>query len=167
MPDQIATIAPMTVEHATDVLRIYQAGVDTGDATFDTAPPGWTEWDAAHLPRHRFVAFVGDRVAGWVATSPVSDRCVYAGVVEVSIYVSADARGRGVGTQLMASVIESTEADGVWTLQAGIFPENTASLELHKRAGFRVVGRRERIGQHFGRWRDVLLLERRSTTVGQ
>ena len=167
MPDLTATIAPMTIEHATDVLAIYQAGIDTGNATFETTSPAWTEWDAAHLPRHRFVALAGDRVAGWVATSAVSDRCVYAGVLEVSIYISPDARGRGVGAQLMSKVVESTEADGVWTLQAGIFPENTASLELHERAGFRVIGRRERIGQRLGRWRDVLLLERRSTTVGR
>ena len=156
----------MTSVHADSVLAIYQAGLDSGNASFETVAPDWPKWDAAHLQAHRFVALDSAGVLGWVAVSAVSDRCVYAGVVEESVYVSADARGRGVGACLLAALIDSTEAAGIWTLQAGIFPENVASLALHARAGFRVVGTRERVGQHFGRWRDVVLLERRSKVVG-
>lgn len=152
--------------HGPSVLAIYQAGLDSGDASFETSVPDWPTWNAAHLESHRFVALDDTGVVGWVATSATSDRCAYAGVVEESIYVLPAGRGRGVGTRLMNALIASTEAAGVWTLQAGVFPENTASLALHARAGFRVVGTRERVGQHFGRWRDVVMLERRSEVVG-
>jgi len=160
------TIVPMTAEHADAVLAIYQAGIDTGNATFETSAPDWTHFDKAKLPDHRFVAIGDDgAVLGWVAVSAVSDRCVYAGVVEHSVYVATEARGRGVGTALLDALIESTEAAGVWTIQSGIFPENEASAAAHRRAGFREVGRRERIGQMHGAWRDVVLIERRSTRV--
>jgi phosphinothricin acetyltransferase len=148
------------------VLAIYQLGIDSGDATFATEAPSWAEFDAAHLPAHRFVAVDGDRVLGWAACSPTSRRAVYAGVVEESVYVHPDGQGRGVGRALLNAVIASTEAAGVWTLRAGIFPENTASLALHRKLRFRVIGVTERVGQfRDGRWRDVVLLERRSPVV--
>lgn len=155
-------VVPMTPEHATAVLEIYQIGLDGGQASFETTAPSWEQWDATHLPEHRFVSLDGDLVVGWVAVSPVSDRCVYNGVVEHSVYVHPAARGRGVGRQLLDELIASTEAAGIWTIQSGVFPENTASLRLHEATGFRVVGRRERIAHHHGRWRDVLHVERRS-----
>jgi phosphinothricin acetyltransferase len=158
-------IEPMTERHAAAVLAIYQAGIDEGDATFETQAPDWPEFAAARLPGHRFVASDGAGVLGWVAVSPVSSRCVYAGVVEHSVYVHPEARGRGVGRQLLTALITSTEAAGIWTIQSGIFPENTASVALHHAAGFRTVGIRERLGQHHGRWRDVALLERRSPLI--
>jgi L-amino acid N-acyltransferase YncA len=158
-------IEPMTEAHATAVLAIYQAGIDEGDATFETQAPDWPEFTAARLPGHRYVARTGADVLGWVAVSPVSGRCVYAGVVEHSVYVHPAARGQGVGRQLLDTLITSTEAGGIWTIQSGIFPENTASVALHHAVGFRDVGIRERIGQHHGRWRDVLLLERRSPLI--
>jgi L-amino acid N-acyltransferase YncA len=160
-------IEPMAAAHADAVLRIYQAGLDSGNASFETAAPDWPTWDSGHLPDHRFVA-IGERgaVCGWVAASRTSDRCVYAGVVEESVYVAPDASGAGVGTALLAALITSTETAGIWTIQSGIFPENAASLALHARCGFRVIGTRERIGQHFGCWRDVVFVERRSDRVG-
>ena len=157
----------MTAEHAERVLAIYQAGIAEGDATFETQAPTWEEFDAARLPDHRFVAVSSDAVVGWVAVSPVSRRAAYAGVVEHSVYVDPAARGRGFAKLLMTTLIASTEAAGIWTIQSGIFPENTASLALHEAVGFRIVGRRDRIAQHHGRWRDVLLLERRSPSVGR
>jgi phosphinothricin acetyltransferase len=159
------TSAVMGREHWPDVRRIYEEGIATGDATFETAAPSWEQWDGAHLPAHRFVAVLGGRVIGWVAAVPVSDRCVYSGVVEHSVYVTEVARGQGVGRLLLARLIDSTEAAGIWTIQTGIFPENEASVKLHERLGFRVVGRRERLGKLDGQWRDVLLLERRSPTM--
>ncbi|WP_211360288.1 GNAT family N-acetyltransferase [Actinocorallia herbida] len=151
--------------HAPEVLAIYQVGIEEGDATFETAAPTWPEFDAARLPEHRLVALApDDRVLGWAAVSPVSDRCAYAGVVEHSVYVSPDARGRGVGRALLNALLASTGAAGIWTVQSGIFPENTASLTLHEHAGFRVVGTRERLGHHHGRWRDVVLVEHRTPT---
>jgi L-amino acid N-acyltransferase YncA len=158
-------IEPMTEADAAAVLAIYQAGIDEGDATFETQAPAWPEFTAARLPGHRYVARGGADVLGWVAVSPVSGRCVYAGVVEHSVYVHPAARGQGVGRQLLDTLITSTEAAGIWTIQSGIFPENTASVALHHAVGFRDVGIRERIGQHYGRWRDVLLLERRSPLI--
>jgi phosphinothricin acetyltransferase len=156
----------MRPEHAEQVLAIYQLGIDEGDATFETSAPTWDAFDRSHLPDHRLVALDGDgQVLGWVATVPVSERCVYAGVVEHSVYVHPAARGRGVGRVLLEALIASTEAAGIWTIQSGVFPENAASLALHERAGFRRVGTRERLGRRHGRWRDVLLLERRSPTV--
>jgi L-amino acid N-acyltransferase YncA len=147
------------------VQAIYQAGIDGGDATFETAAPDWAAWDAAHLPGHRLVARHDGRVLGWTALAPVSDRCAYAGVAEDSIYVAPDAQGRGVGRALLAAVVASAERDGIWTVQTGIFPENQASVRLHQACGFRVVGVRERLGRLRGRWRDVLLLERRSPVI--
>ena len=155
----------MTAGDAESVLAIYQAALDGGDASFETAAPDWASFDAGRLPAHRWVAADGARILGWVAVTRVSPRPVYAGVVEHSVYVDAAARGRGVGRALLAKLIASTEAAGIWTIQSGIFPENQASLALHASAGFRVIGTRERIGRHHGRWRDVLLLERRSATI--
>jgi len=155
----------MAEQHSATVLRIYQAGIDTGDATFETTAPDWATFRRDHLAEHSYVALVDARVAGWVSASPVSDRCVYAGVVEGSVYVDPAARGRGIGRVLLQALISSTEAAGVWTIQAGIFAENRASAALHAAAGFRLVGRRERLGKQHGRWRDVLLLERRSPTI--
>ncbi|MFA1540509.1 GNAT family N-acetyltransferase [Actinomadura monticuli] len=160
----------MRPQDADQVLKIYQDGLDTGDASFETTAPTWDEFDAARLDRYRYVAAdpaaaASTDVLGWIAASPVSDRCCYAGVVEHSIYVSPRARGRGVGAALLAAFIAATEADGVWTIQTGIFPENTPSLRLHAKAGFRTVGVRERLGRLHGRWRDVVLLERRSPVV--
>ena len=159
-------IEPMRPEHGAAVLAIYEAGIATGNASFETQAPDWPTWDSKHLPDHRFVALEKDDVRGWVAVSPTSDRRVYAGVVHESIYIAPLARGRGIGMRLMETLIASTEAAGIWTLQSGVFPENEASLKLHARCGFRVIGVRERIGRHGGWWRDVLFLERRSTVTG-
>jgi L-amino acid N-acyltransferase YncA len=158
-------IQPMTAEYSAPVLAIYQSGIDEGNATFETSVPSWEDFSASRLPGHRYVAVSENNVLGWVAASAVSDRCVYAGVVEHSVYVHPEARGRGVGRHLLDALIASTEAAGIWTIQSGIFPENAASAALHKAAGFRVVGFRERIGQHHGRWRDVLFIERRSPAI--
>ena len=148
------------------VRAIYLEGIHTGNATFETAAPDWPHWDKGHLGFARLVARARDAVIGWAALSPYSSRSVYAGVAEVSVYVSQAARGQGVGHRLLARLIEESERHGVWTLQAGIFPENQASLALHLRFGFREVGRREKIGQLKAVWRDVVLLERRSQHVG-
>jgi L-amino acid N-acyltransferase YncA len=171
MPSPAAGVRtePMTGAHATTVLAIYQAGIEEGNATFETRAPDWAVFIAARLPAHRYVAITQGRVAGWVAASATSGRCVYAGVVEHSVYVHPGTRGRGIGRLLLGALIASTEAAGIWTIQSGIFPENTASLALHQAAGFRVVGTRQRIGCHLGRpghpdgwWRDTILIERRS-----
>lgn len=165
MSDAIRLV-PMTGGHAREVLDIYAAGIAGGDATFETEPPSWEAFDGGRLPGHRYVALdAGGTVAGWVACSPVSARAVYAGVVEHSVYVHPAYAGRGIGRALLDALIESTENAGIWTIQSGIFPENTASLALHTRCGFRTIGVRERIGRHHGRWRDVILLERRSPAV--
>jgi L-amino acid N-acyltransferase YncA len=158
-------IEAMADAHAAAVLAIYQAGMDEGNATFETSAPQWDTFCAARLPGHRFVAIAAGGVTGWVAASPVSGRRVYAGVVEHSVYVHPAARGRGTGRALLAALIASTDAAGIWTIQSSVFPENTATLALHRAAGFRVVGIRERIAQHHGRWRDTLLIERRSPVV--
>ena len=155
----------MTSAHAAAVLAIYQAGIEEGNATFETRAPDWAAFTAARLPAHRYVAITRGQVAGWVAASAVSGRCVYAGVVEHSVYVRPADRNRGVGRMLLDTLIASTESAGIWTIQSGIFPENAASLALHQAARFRVVGTRERIGQHHGRWRDVVMIERRSPVV--
>lgn len=147
------------------VRAIYEAGIATGNATFETTAPAWEAWDTAHLPGHRLVAEDGGQVLAWTALAPVSDRCVYAGVAEDSIYVAPEAHGRGIGRALLAAVVASAERDGIWTVQTGIFPENQASVRLHQACGFRVVGVRERLGRLHGRWRDVLLLERRSPRI--
>ncbi len=150
------------------VRAIYLEGIATGNATFEQTAPDWENWDAGHLAGVRFVARSdAAHVLGWATLSGVSSRCVYAGVAEVSLYVAESARGRGVGQMLMARLIADSEAEGIWTLQAGIFPENIASIALHERAGFRIVGTRERLGQMNGRWRDVVLMERRSAVAGQ
>ncbi|MGW9193573.1 N-acetyltransferase family protein [Micromonospora chersina] len=160
------TVRPMTADDADRVLAIYQAGLDGGDASFETTAPTWTAFDAGKLPDHRLVGVdANGTVVGWVAVSPTSNRAVYAGVVEHSVYVDPAAQGRGVARLLLDALIASTDAAGIWTIQSGVFPENAASLALHQRAGFRVIGTRERIGRHHGRWRDVVLLERRSPAI--
>jgi len=146
------------------VEAIYLQGIATGNATFETKSLGWENWNAKHHAHSRLVARGGETVLGWAALSPVSTRRVYAGVAEVSIYIADEARGKGVGRVLLKALIEHSEQNGIWTLQAGIFPENTGSITLHKSCGFREVGRREKIGQLKGVWRDVVLLERRSKT---
>jgi L-amino acid N-acyltransferase YncA len=158
-------LAAMTPEDWEAVRRIYREGIATGNATFETEAPEWERWDASHLRHTRLVARDAGAVVGWAALSPVSARRVYRGVAEVSVYVAQGARGRGAGRMLLEALVAESERQGIWTLQAGIFPENTASLELHRKCGFRVVGRRERIGALGGVWRDVLLLERRSRKV--
>ncbi|MET9915889.1 N-acetyltransferase family protein [Streptomyces sp. NPDC006435] len=161
-----AVVVPLTAEYAEQVLAIYRAGIDEGDATFETDPPTWEAFDAAKPPEHRFAALdESGTVLGWVAASRVSDRCAYAGVVEHSVYVHPAARGRGIASALLKALVDSTERAGIWTIQSGIFPENTASLAVHRRAGFRVIGTRERIGRHRGVWRDVVLVERRSPVI--
>ena len=161
------TIQLLTDAHWPAVRAIYEAGMATGNATFETEAPTWDAWHHGHLPHSRLVA-VNDAgvVLGWAALSPVSGRCVYGGVAEISVYVAADARGQGVGRRLLEALILASEANGIWMLQAGTFAENTASIGLHTQAGFRVVGYRERIGQHHGVWRNTVLMERRSPIVG-
>lgn len=150
-----------------EVRAIYQEGIATGDATFESEPPDWERFDAGRLSEPRLVAEDGiGWVVGWAVLSPVSSRCVYGGVAEVSVYVAETARGRGIGSLLLAELVSRSEAAGLWTLQAGIFPENEATFGLHRKLGFREVGRRVRIGKLAGRWRDTLLLERRSDVVG-
>jgi L-amino acid N-acyltransferase YncA len=161
-----APIRAMTAADWEGVRAAYLEGIATGNATFETVAPEWEQWDAGHRLDCRLVAWDEAGVTGFAALSPVSARKVYAGVAEVSVYVAARARGQGVGAELMRELVKASEAAGIWTLQAGIFPENTASLALHARFGFRVVGKRERIGQRDGRWRDVVLMERRSATIG-
>ena len=160
------TIEPMQPQHWQQVAAIYQEGIATGQATFEMAVPSFEHWDRNHLPIARFIAGHGGNIVGWAALSPVSQRQVYAGVAEVSVYVAAAGRGSGVGRQLLQSLIDESERNGIWTLQAGIFPENAASITLHLACGFREVGRRERIGKMNGQWRDTLLFERRSSRIG-
>jgi L-amino acid N-acyltransferase YncA len=164
MPGEVHT-RDMAPQDWPDVRRVYEQGIATSNATFETEAPEWDAWDRGHLARPRLVATLGDGLVGWCALSPVSSRRVYRGVVEVSTYVGEDARGRGVGRALLTRMIERCERAGIWTLQAGVFPENVASLSLHARCGFRTVGVRERIGRLDGVWRDVVLLERRSDSV--
>jgi L-amino acid N-acyltransferase YncA len=172
-------ILPMPSEVWPSIREIYREGIATGNATFETELPDWEKWDRSHCKDCRLVAFEPFEkdsefliplekltVIGWAALSPVSARHVYRGVAEVSVYVAATARGRGVGKALLEALVRESEAKGIWTLQAGIFPENTASVTLHKSCGFREVGVRNRIGKLENRWRDVVLLERRSTSVG-
>ena len=166
MIEPLVNVEPMTAKHGPAVLRIYAAGILTGNATFETDVPDWASWDATHLSDHRFVSVDPEAgVTGWVALVPVSDRCAYRGVVEHSVYVHPAYQGRGIGRALLETVIASTEAAGIWTIQSGIFPENAASLRLHEQLGFRVVGVRERLGRLDSHWRDVVLLERRSPRI--
>ena len=151
--------------HWPAVRMIYEAGIATGNATFETAAPDWPAWDAAHLVDHRLVARIGGQVVGWTALAPVSDRCAYAGVAEDSIYVAPEAQGQGVGRALLAAVVASAEQADIWTVQTGIFPENQASSRLHEACGFRTVGVGERLGRLHGQWRDVVLMERRSPAI--
>jgi phosphinothricin acetyltransferase len=160
------TLRPLAPADWPAVRAIYQEGIATGQATFETAAPEWEQWDRAHRADCRLVAIAGGSVVGFAALSPVSARKVYAGVAEVSVYVAERARGGGVGRALLGELIRASEAEGIWTLQAGIFPENRASLRLHEGCGFRVLGRRERVGCLAGHWRDVALLERRSAVAG-
>jgi len=159
-------ITPMQPEDWLAVRAIYGEGIATGNATFETDLPDWEKWDSGHRRDCRLVARNREQVFGWGALSPVSMRRVYSGVAEVSVYVAATARGSGVGKALLTALVEESESRGIWTLQAGIFPENTASIALHKSCGFREVGVRRRIGKLGEVWRDVLLLERRSRIVG-
>ena len=159
-------VEPMRSGDWEKVREIYREGIATGHATFETEAPTWEQWNATHLPFARLVARRDHEVIGWAALSPVSQRCVYLGVAEVSVYVSQSGRRAGVGRELLHALINESEKNGIWTLQAGMFPENTGSLALHRSCGFREVGRRERIGKMDGRWRDTLLLERRSHKVG-
>jgi L-amino acid N-acyltransferase YncA len=154
-------VRPLDPDDYPAVATVFAEGIATGRATFETKVPSWEQWDAAHLPDHRFVAELDGEVAGWAAVVPYSRRSVYRGVGEESVYVAERARGRSVGRALLEAVIESARVGGLWTLQAGIFQDNVASLELHRRLGFREVGVRERIGQLDGVWRDVVLLELR------
>ena len=160
-------IKPLLPEHWATVKTIYEQGIATGHATFQTGAPEWPVWDGAHLVHSRLVALEDDQVIGWAALTPVSSRCVYAGVAEVSVYIARDHRGRKVGETLLRALVDVSEQHHIWTLQAGIFPENEASLKMHKSCGFRTVGFREKIGQMNGLWRDTVLLERRSTKIGQ
>ena len=159
------TVSPMYPTDWPAVAAIYAEGMATGNATFETDVPPWDQWNQAHLETCRFVARIQGDIVGWAALSRVSQRAVYSGVAEVSVYVASRAQGRGVGRSLLEALVGASEQAGIWTLQAGIFPENDASLRLHEACGFRVVGRRERIGRLHNVWRDTLLLERRSPLI--
>jgi phosphinothricin acetyltransferase len=168
------------IEYLTDIMKpedweqvrsIYLEGIGTGNSTFEADAPDWDKWDSAHLREHRLVVREGGRILAWAALSPVSTRCVYSGVAELSLYVAAARHGKGIGSALLKAVIDSTEKAGLWTLQGGIFPENASSLRLVKKHGFKEIGRREKIGKMTygdlaGTWRDVILVERRSTVSG-
>jgi L-amino acid N-acyltransferase YncA len=159
-------IKPIQEQDYPDIARIYLSGIATGNATFQTDAPSWKDWDSSHLQSCRIAAFEGNQMLGWAALTPVSSRCVYAGVAEVSVYVDESQRGKGVGKNLLNQLIKDSETAGLWTLQAGIFPENISSIKLHEQCGFRVIGYRERIGSMKGVWRDNMILERRSNVIG-
>jgi L-amino acid N-acyltransferase YncA len=160
------SIEPMHPDDWSAVEAIYREGIAGGNATFETESPSWEKWNASHHTHSRLVARDRESIVGWAALSPVSSRRVYSGVAEVSIYVATSARAKGVGKMLLRDLIEESERNGIWTLQAGIFPENAASIALHQSCGFRRVGERERVGQRNNQWRNVVLLERRSTVTG-
>ena len=162
----MVTLTEMNPDHWEKVREIYLEGIATGQATFQTTAPSCEDWDSSHTANCRFVALKDKEVMGWAALTPVSGRCVYAGVAEVSVYIAEKARGNGVGTLLLNKLVEESEKNNYWTLQSSIFPENEASIKLHQKAGFRIMGVRERIGKMDGRWRDTVILERRSTTIG-
>ena len=157
----------MLPQHWEAVSKIYSEGISTGNATFQTTIPEWTEWDNAHVANSRLIAIENNEITGWAALTAVSGRCVYAGVAEVSVYVVAEARGKGAGKKLLEALVKESERNNFWTLQAGIFPENLASIKIHTDCGFRIIGSREKIGQMKGVWRDTILLERRSTITGK
>jgi len=159
-------IVPFTAEHWEPAKLIFEQGLTTGKATFETSSPSWETWDAAHLAIGRFVALENNLVVGWVALSPVSSRCVYGGVAEISVYIHEDHRGKGLGKLLLAQVIATSEANGYWTLQAGIMPTNLGSIKLHEAMGFRKIGYRERVSKINNVWTDNLLFEKRSAVVG-
>lgn len=159
-------IRQMAVEDWEQVRVIYVAGINVEQSTFETDAPNWSKWNMAHLPAPRLVAVFQEKICGWAALSPVSTRAVYAGVAEVSVYVDLDLRGKRIGSLLLQALVRESEQNGIWTLQASIFPENVASTSLHKSSGFREVGRRERIGKKDDVWRDTVLFERRSKLVG-
>lgn len=160
------TLTGLTHDMWPEVKSIYEEGIATGNATFQSSAPSWEEWDTSHVETSRIVAIdEGGKVVGWAALTPGSGRCVYAGVAEVSVYVSGSAQGRGIGKPLLNEEVKQSENNGFWTLTAGIFPENKASLKIHEHAGFKILGTRERIGKMNGRWRDTFLLERRSKVV--
>ena len=161
-----STVRNMVVDDWANVASIYHQGIESGNATFEKDVPTWTDWEKGHISNCRIVAISDDEVIGWAALSPVSGRCVYAGVAEVSVYIAENHRGQKIGQKLLNELISESEREGIWMLQSGIFPENEASLKLHEKLGFRRVGHRERIGQMNGTWRDTVLLERRSTAVG-
>jgi phosphinothricin acetyltransferase len=159
-------ITNMLPQHWYAVKKNYEEGIATGNATFQMAAPAYKEWNKDHLPTSRLVAIDNNEILGWAALTPVSGRCVYAGVAEVSVYVTTAARGKGIGNALLQALIKSSEENNLWTLQAGIFPENVASIKLHEANGFRIIGTREKIGKMNGVWRNTVLLERRSKVVG-
>ncbi len=159
-------IGKIEAGHYPQVAEIYLQGIATGMATFQTEATDWETWDKSHLPYCRVAAFEGSQMAGWAALSPVSSRCVYAGVAEVSIYIAENFRGKGVGKYLLSKLIEESEAAGLWTLQSGIFSDNTASIKLHEQCRFRVIGYREKIGKKDGVWKNNIIMERRSKVVG-
>jgi len=159
-------IESMTTDSWIDVARIYEEGIATMNATFEKQIPDWNSWDKSHRKDCRLIALVDNKVVGWAALSNISGRCVYSGVAEVSVYVDSRNRGKGIGDMLLSSLIKESEKCGIWTLQAGIFPENISSIKLHHKHGFRTIGIRERLGKMNNKWRDVALLERRSQIVG-
>ncbi|UWY27044.1 GNAT family N-acetyltransferase [Flavobacterium sp. TR2] len=158
-------IRNLLAEDWDQVKKIYQQGMDTGNATFQTNAPSWEDWDQSHLKSCRIVMEEDRKIIGWAALTPISSRCVYAGVAEVSVYVDPAHSGKGIGLALLNELVRQSEKEGIWTLQAGIFPENTASLRIHEKAGFRTLGIREKIGKQNGIWRDTVLLERRSSII--
>jgi len=160
-------IIPMTEQRWPAVREIFAQGIATGNATFETVVPSWEEWDSRHLPTCRLVALRDGEVLGWAALSPVSVRPVYRGVAEVSVYIAESARGKGIGLALLEALIAESERNGIWTLQAVIHASNAISIHLHQKAGFRIVGTRERIGCLHGTWLDTVLMERRSEVVGR
>jgi len=163
---EAVVIKPMLQDHWEQVKKIYESGIATGIATFETAAPSWEKWNEGHLTFARLVAFENNEIAGWAALSPVSGRCVYAGVAEVSVYVADNHKGKGIGKLLLQNLITESENNGIWTLQAGIFTDNIASVKLHEKAGFRIIGHREKIGKLKDTWKDNYILEKRSKIAG-